>query len=47
MDGNRRFARGNAIATSEGHSMGFEKMMHVLVWCQLMGVREVTVYAFR
>ncbi len=26
--------------------VGFHKMMHVLFWCQLMGVREVTVYAF-
>ncbi len=47
MDGNRRFARSNAMDTSEGHSMGFERMMQVLFWCQLIGVREVTVYAFR
>ncbi len=47
MDGNRRFARINQIDKIEGHSQGFDKMAEVLQWCNDLGVREVTVYAFR
>jgi ditrans,polycis-polyprenyl diphosphate synthase len=47
MDGNRRFARANGIKTFEGHSLGFDKMAEVLMWCDDLGIKEITVYAFR
>lgn len=46
MDGNRRFARKENIAKVEGHSKGFDKLSETLQWCQDVGIREVTVYAF-
>lgn len=46
MDGNRRFARQNAIPTSEGHSLGYSKLKEALQWSLRFGVRIVTVYAF-
>lgn len=46
MDGNRRFARKENIAKAEGHSKGFDKLSETLQWCQDIGIREVTVYAF-
>lgn len=46
MDGNRRFAKKSAIEKIDGHSMGFDKLGEVLQWCQVLGVSQVTVYAF-
>lgn len=46
MDGNRRFARKENIAKAEGHAKGFDKLSETLQWCQDIGIREVTVYAF-
>ncbi|XP_055608074.1 dehydrodolichyl diphosphate synthase complex subunit DHDDS [Uranotaenia lowii] len=46
MDGNRRFAQKEKIAKAEGHSKGFDKLSETLQWCQDIGIREVTVYAF-
>lgn len=46
MDGNRRFAQKENIAKAEGHSKGFDKLSETLQWCQDIGIREVTVYAF-
>ncbi len=47
MDGNRRFARLNKIDKIEGHTQGFDKLAEVLQWCNDLGIKEVTVYAFR
>ncbi|KAI9560716.1 hypothetical protein GHT06_011666 [Daphnia sinensis] len=46
MDGNRRFANKSGVKKIEGHSKGFDKLAEVLQWCLLLGVNEVTVYAF-
>ncbi|XP_032788441.2 dehydrodolichyl diphosphate synthase complex subunit DHDDS isoform X3 [Daphnia magna] len=46
MDGNRRFANKSGVKKIEGHSKGFDKLTEVLHWCLLLGVNEVTVYAF-
>ena len=46
MDGNRRFARERNIERIEGHTQGFDKLAETLQWCNDVGVKEVTVYAF-
>lgn len=46
MDGNRRFAKRKRIATADGHSLGFDKVVGVLEWCLDVGVPCVSVYAF-
>uniref|UniRef100_H2YIH2 Alkyl transferase n=1 Tax=Ciona savignyi TaxID=51511 RepID=H2YIH2_CIOSA len=46
MDGNRRYAVKKHVERIEGHSQGFDKLAEVLQWCQELGVKEVTVYAF-
>ena len=46
MDGNRRYARQAHLATAQGHECGFAKLKQTLEWCEVVGVRTVTVYAF-
>lgn len=47
MDGNRRYAvKTNLICKNEGHVKGFDKLSEALQWCQDIGIKEVTVYAF-
>ncbi|XP_065168866.1 dehydrodolichyl diphosphate synthase complex subunit DHDDS [Atheta coriaria] len=46
MDGNRRYATKENVATRLGHSKGFDKLSQTLLWCQEIGIKEVTVYAF-
>ena len=46
MDGNRRWARREGCAGSEGHRRGFATLVRVLEWCRDLGVRHVSVYAF-
>ncbi|KAJ1949504.1 cis-prenyltransferase [Linderina macrospora] len=46
MDGNRRFARKNQVVTSGGHAAGFHKLTDVLEWCNDLGIRHVSVFAF-
>jgi ditrans,polycis-polyprenyl diphosphate synthase len=47
MDGNRRYARAkNCRSVLEGHFSGFKQLTRVLEWCEWIGVREVTLYAF-
>jgi len=47
MDGNRRYARTNHLeSVVKGHSRGFDQLTRVLEWCNLLGIKEVTVYAF-
>jgi len=46
MDGNRRYAQQQNLVSVKGHDMGSEKLLQVLNWCLLLGVQEVTVYAF-
>ncbi len=46
MDGNRRFAVEIGLAVHEGHAKGKDKLEEVMEWCQEMGIRVLTVYAF-
>ncbi|MCD6248687.1 MAG: di-trans,poly-cis-decaprenylcistransferase [Hadesarchaea archaeon] len=46
LDGNRRFARERNIDESRGYELGAKKLEEVLEWCQELGIKHVTVYAF-
>lgn len=46
MDGNRRFAREMGMASTGGHMKGREKLEEVMEWCQELGIKVLTVYAF-
>jgi len=46
MDGNRRFAEEIGLAVHEGHIKGKDKLEEVMEWCQEMGIKVLTVYAF-
>ncbi|KAJ1958120.1 cis-prenyltransferase [Dipsacomyces acuminosporus] len=46
MDGNRRFARKTHLALGKGHEAGFDRLADVLQWCNKLGVKQVSVYAF-
>ncbi|MBN1778942.1 MAG: di-trans,poly-cis-decaprenylcistransferase [Candidatus Buchananbacteria bacterium] len=46
MDGNRRWAKNNGLASLVGHRKGYEKMKEVASWCIEAGVKVLTVYAF-
>ncbi|GMR31773.1 hypothetical protein PMAYCL1PPCAC_01968, partial [Pristionchus mayeri] len=47
MDGNRRYARSNALGSVvRGHECGFKQLTKILEWCSELSVEEVTVYAF-
>ena len=46
MDGNRRFAEQLGLAPHEGHLRGQGKLEEMMEWCQEMGIRVLTVYAF-
>jgi undecaprenyl diphosphate synthase len=47
MDGNRRYARGQAFMdVLDGHTRGADKLEEVLEWCEEAGVSIVTVWIF-
>lgn len=46
VDGNRRFARGKGLASTDGHSAGSEKLEDFLRWCRHLDIRIVTLYGF-
>jgi ditrans,polycis-polyprenyl diphosphate synthase len=46
MDGNRRFAKYNQLELKEGHVAGFDSLMHILEFCNQLGIEAVTIYAF-
>ena len=46
MDGNRRYARSKNERVIKGHETGFTKLVEVLSWCEMLDIREATVYAF-
>ena len=46
MDGNRRFAEQLGLAPFEGHLRGRGKLEEMMEWCQELGIRVLTVYAF-
>ena len=46
MDGNRRWARKRGLPTQLGHSEGAKTMQKVAEYCEKIGVKYMTVYAF-
>ncbi len=46
MDGNRRFAKRLMLKPWMGHEWGEQKVEKILDWCQELGVKELTLYAF-
>lgn len=46
MDGNRRWARKHFLPASSGHSRGAETFKKLALYCQKIGLRYLTVYAF-
>jgi tritrans,polycis-undecaprenyl-diphosphate synthase [geranylgeranyl-diphosphate specific] len=46
VDGNRRFARIQGMASNEGHNAGSEKLEDFLRWCWRLDIRIVTLYGF-
>ena len=45
LDGNRRFAKRLMIKPWMGHEWGSKKVEQVYVWCQELGIKEITLYA--
>lgn len=46
MDGNRRWAREKGIETKEGHKAGAENLENIAKYCNEIGIKFLTVYAF-
>ena len=46
MDGNRRWAKQNNLETSLGHKKGAEVLEEVAKYCNKIGLKYLTVYAF-
>lgn len=46
MDGNRRWAREKGIETKEGHKAGAENLEEIAKYCNTIGIKYLTVYAF-
>ena len=44
VDGNRRWAKENIVATRHGHQAGANKILEVLNWCEEAQVRIVTIW---
>ena len=46
MDGNRRWAKQNNLETPQGHKKGAEVLEEVAKYCNKIGLKYLTVYAF-
>jgi tritrans,polycis-undecaprenyl-diphosphate synthase [geranylgeranyl-diphosphate specific] len=46
QDGNRRYARQSGDEATDGHRAGAQTTERMLHWCNELGVRELTLYAF-
>ncbi len=46
LDGNRRFAENIGLEKLKGHIFGAKKLEEVVGWCQELGIKYITVYAF-
>lgn len=46
LDGNRRFSRRLMMKPWKGHEWGAKKVDKLLDWCNELGIRELTLYAF-
>ena len=46
MDGNRRWAKNRGLPSSSGHSRGAEVFKNLALYCNKIGLKHLTVYAF-
>lgn len=46
MDGNRRWAKDRGLTTKEGHKAGSKNLENIAKFCNKIGIRYLTVYAF-
>ncbi len=46
MDGNRRWAKENNLSTKEGHKAGSKNLETIAKFCNKIGIKYLTVYAF-
>ena len=46
MDGNRRWAKQRGLGASDGHKEGAEALVRVARYCNEIGIKYLTVYAF-
>ncbi len=46
MDGNRRWAKNRGLPVSSGHSRGAEVFKNLVLYCNKIGLKHLTVYAF-
>ena len=46
MDGNRRWAKNNGLSTKEGHKAGSKNLENIAKFCNKIGIKYLTVYAF-
>jgi len=46
LDGNRRFAKKLIAKPWKGHEFGAKKVEQLLRWCDELGIKETTLYAF-
>ena len=46
LDGNRRFAKKQGLKPWLGHKFGADKIKEISKWCQELGIKELTLYAF-
>ena len=46
MDGNRRWARNNNLDVRLGHKKGAETLENIVKYCNKIGIKYLTVYAF-
>ena len=46
MDGNRRWARNNNLDAKLGHKKGAETLENIVKYCNKIGIKYLTVYAF-
>ena len=46
MDGNRRWARERGLNVSDGHKRGAETLENIARYCNYIGIKHLTVYAF-
>ena len=46
MDGNRRWAKNQGLTTKDGHKAGSKNLEKIAVFCNDIGIKYLTVYAF-
>lgn len=46
MDGNRRYSKKNGISDIAGKTAGFNKMLEICNYCQYLGMKEASFFAF-